>query len=157
MGSSPNRRDILKMLALLPASLYFSRLAETAARPPASPDARNVLIVLLDALTAKNIQLYGYPRRTMPNLARMADRATVYHSHYSAGNFTTPGTSSLLTGTYPWTHRAVGLGRKVLESMRHRSMFAFFDDYYRTAYSHNNFVNTLLRQFFADIDYLKPQ
>src|SRR5512143_4156799 len=41
--------------------------------------------------------------------------------------------------------------------MRHRSMFAFFDDYYRTAYSHNNFVNTLLRQFFADIDYLKPQ
>jgi len=157
MSSSLNRRDILKLLALLPTSLYFSRLFQTAARPSTNPDAKNVLIVLLDALTAKNIQLYGYPRDTMPNLARMADRATVYHAHYSGGNFTTPGTSSLLTGTYPWTHRAVGLGRKVLESMRHRSLFAFFDDYYRTAYSHNNFVNTLLRQFFADIDYLKPQ
>jgi arylsulfatase A-like enzyme len=145
------------MLALLPASLYFSRLAEAAVRPPASPDAKNVLIVLLDALTAKNIQLYGYPRRTMPNLARMADRATVFHSHYSAGNFTTPGTSSLLTGTYPWTHRAVGLGRKMADFMQHKTLFAYFDDYYRTAYSHNNFVNTLLRQFFDDIDFLKPQ
>jgi arylsulfatase A-like enzyme len=157
MGSSLNRRDVLKMLALLPTSLYFTRLAQAAVRPPAAADAKNVLIVLLDALTAKNIQLYGYPRKTMPNLARMAEQATVYHSHYSGGNFTTPGTSSLLTGTYPWTHRAVGLGRKLLDSMRHKTLFAYFDDYYRTAYSHNNFVNTLLRQFFDDIDLLKPQ
>ncbi len=157
MGSAPNRRDLLKLLALLPTSLYFSRLVQPATRLSSNPDAKNVLIVLLDALTAKNIELYGYQRDTMPNLARMAQRATVYHSHYSSGNFTTPGTSSLLTGAYPWTHRAVGLGHKVLDSFRHRTLFAFFDDYYRTAYSHNNFVNNLLLQFFDDINLLKPQ
>ena len=65
----------------------------------------NVIILLFDAMSATNLSLYGYHRETTPNFKRFAERANVYHSHNSAGNFTSPGTASLLTGTYPWTHR----------------------------------------------------
>jgi arylsulfatase A-like enzyme len=122
-----------------------------------NPQAKNVLIVVFDALSAKNIALYGYQRDTMPNLSRMAERATVYHHHYSGGNFTTPGTSSLLTATYPWTHRAIGLGGVVIDALKHKSLFSSFHDYYRIAYSHNTIVNRLFKEFSEDISYLKPQ
>ena len=85
MSSSPNRRDILKLLALLPTSLYFSRLAQAAARPSTNPDARNVVVVLLDALTAKNIQLYGSGFLTEGVLEAAGDAANgvLTTMHYS--------------------------------------------------------------------------
>jgi arylsulfatase A-like enzyme len=157
MSKGLSRREFLKLSALLPGSLYLSRFPAKAIRSLQDPNARNVLIVIFDALTAKNISLYGYQRETMPNLARMAERATVYHNHYAAGNFTTPGTSSLLTSSYPWTHRAVGLGDTVIQDRAHKTLFSAFSKYYRVAYSHNNFVNILLKEFSQDINYLKPQ
>lgn len=98
MRSSQNRRDFLKLLALLPPSLLLPQVIQQPLRAAADPMAKNVLIIVFDTLSAANISAYGYPRATMPNLARIAERATVYHNHYSGGNFTTPGTSSLLTG-----------------------------------------------------------
>lgn len=157
MGTSQNRRDFLKLLALLPPSLLAPGLFQAPLHAAADPNAKNVLVIVFDALSAANIGLYGYPRATMPNLARLAGRSTVYHHHYAGGNFTTPGTSSLLTGTYPWTHRAIGLGRIVIESMKRESLFAFFQDYYRIAYSHNTIVNKLFKEFSADIGDLKAQ
>jgi arylsulfatase A-like enzyme len=157
MGKPQNRRDFLKLLALLPPSLLLPQVIQRPLTAPADPNAKNVLIIVFDTLSAANISAYGYPRATMPNLARIAERATVYHNHYSGGNFTTPGTSSLLTATYPWTHRAVGLGRIVIESMKKKSLFAFFRDYYRIAYSHNTIVNKLFREFTDDISFLKAQ
>jgi arylsulfatase A-like enzyme len=72
-------------------------------------DLPNVIIILFDALCAFNLSAYGYPRQTSPNMERFASRATVYHNHHSAGNYTTPSTASLFTSTYPWTHRALNL------------------------------------------------
>ncbi len=157
MGNIQSRRDFLKLLALLPPSLLAPGLLQAPLLAPADPNAKNVLVIVFDALSAANISLYGYPRATMPNLARLAERSTVYHHHYSGGNFTPPGTSSLLTGTYPWTHRAIGLGRIVTQSMKHESLFAFFQDYYRIVYSHNTIVNKLFKEFSADVSYLKAQ
>ena len=105
-----SRRDFLKLSALIPISaalppwakkLHFSEKISEINSPT------NIIIVLFDAMSARNLSVYGYPRNTTPNLVRFASRANVYHSHYSAGNFTTPGTTSLLTGLYPWTHRAI--------------------------------------------------
>src|SRR5260370_40868318 len=104
------RRDFLKLSALLPAGLavrpWISNLAVPGRIGQANPP-KNVFIILFDAMSARNLSLYGYPRDTTPNLIRFANRANVYHSHYSAGNFTIPGTTSLLSGLYPWTHRAI--------------------------------------------------
>ena len=66
----------------------------------------NIIVILFDAMSARNLSLYGYPRETTPFLDKFAARSTVYHRHYSGGNFTTPGTASMLTGMFQWKHRA---------------------------------------------------
>jgi len=158
MNKLLSRREFLKSLALLPPSIYLSKYVQGPASPWLDDGSRkNVIIIVFDALSAQNLSLHGYPRETMPNLARIAQKSTVYHEHYAAGNFTTPGTASLLTGTYPWTHRALKLGGSVEEGKKRRNIFNLFDQYYRIVYSHNNFVNTHFRRFRQDIDHLKPQ
>lgn len=158
MNRRLSRREFLKSLAFFAPGMFFSKyLQKPTSQWTDLGTKKNVIIIVFDALSAKNISLYGYPRATMPNLARIAQKATVYHNHYAAGNFTTPGTASLLTGTYPWTHRAVNLGEPVLEEKKHRNIFNLFEGHYRLVYSHNNFVNTHFKRFGEDIDYQKPQ
>jgi arylsulfatase A-like enzyme len=158
MGSSITRRDFLKLVSLVP--LLSLRLQKMMAQVPSSfpfSDQQNILIFVFDALSARHMPIYGYPRNTTPNLARFAQRATVYHSHHSGGNFTTPGTASLLTGVYPWTHRAINLDGTVLESFFDRNIFSIFPkDGFTYAYSHNINTEFLLQQFRPNIDLLKP-
>lgn len=120
-------------------------------------DKKNVIIVVFDAFSAFNISLYGYTRETTPNITRLAERAAVYHNHYAGSNFTTSGTASLLTGTLPWTHRALKPNGTVSDDFVDRNIFAVFKDYHRMAYSHNEWVNTLFDQFKEHIDELIPR
>jgi arylsulfatase A-like enzyme len=92
-------------------------------------------------------------------MARFADRATVFHTHYAGGNFTSPGTASLLTGTYPWSHRAVNLHSTVRDEFIPNNLFRLFPGHYhKVAYTHNLLVASLLDQFQADIDrWIKPR
>ncbi len=152
-----NRRDVLKIAASLSLGAIgspFVRFIQAAEQ--GAVDKKNVLIVVFDAFSARHISLYGYDRLTTPNLARLADKAVVYHNHYAAGNFTTPGTASLLTGTLPWKHRAFGFFRDVAAPIADKSMFHAFDDYFRVAYSHNPLVVKLLDQFSSGLDTLLP-
>ena len=93
-----NRRDFLKLAGMLPLGLAAPQLDRSLGL---QSDKKNVIIIVFDAFSAYNISLYGYGRETTPNITRLAERATVYHNHYAGSNFTTPGTASLLTGTYP--------------------------------------------------------
>jgi len=122
--------------------------------PAKGAGAENILVILFDTLSARHIGLYGYPRNTMPNLGRFAERATVYHAHHSAGNFTTPSTASLLTGTYPWTHRALSHQATVSEKHLKRNIFHEFADtnFTRVGFSHNYLVNILLHHLREDIE-----
>jgi arylsulfatase A-like enzyme len=153
-----NRRDFLKLAGLLSASLFtpqLSQLLDTSTRAQGKP--KNVIVLIFDAFSAYDISLYGYARQTTPTIDRLAKRAVVYHNHFAAGNFTTPGTASLLTGVLPWTHRALNLNGKVADSYIDKSIFSAFHDYYRIAYSHNGFANTFLKQFSNDLDELIPR
>ena len=67
------------------------------------------------------------PARTWSGFAA---RATVYHNHHSAGNFTTPSTASLFTSTYPWTHRAINLSSLISPAVRPQNLFRLLDDAY---------------------------
>ena len=96
-----------------------------------------MLIVVFDAFSAYNISLYGYRRETTPHITRLAERAIVYHNHFAAGNYTTTGTASLLTGVYTWTHRAFQMYASVMDALQTKSIFHAFNDDYRIAYSHN--------------------
>lgn len=157
MSKPLSRRDFLKLLTVLPASAYLSQFVQQPLHSNFDSTSKNVIIVVFDALSATNISLYGYQRETMPNLARMAENGTVYHRHYSGGNFTTPGTASLLTGTYPWTHRAMRLSSRIANDKKRNNIFRLFDQHYRIAYTHNPIADIHLQDFIEDIDYLKPQ
>jgi arylsulfatase A-like enzyme len=134
------RRDFLKLASLLPAEIAFRKISFETNEP-------NIIILILDALSAKNMSLYGYERETTPNISHFAERAHVYHSHYSAGTFTTPGTSSLLTGMYPWKHRAVNLTGLILREFVNNNIFNLLkNDRYTVGFTQNYLTEFILSQ-----------
>lgn len=154
------RRDFLKTLPAVP----FVKLAwngmETAAanlrEQAQSSDQPNILFLVFDTLSAKHVTLYGYERDTTPNFARFAERATVFHNFRSTANFTSSATSSMFTGTYPWTHRAFHLHGTIAKNMVGNNFFQMLpDSYHKVAYTHNLLVTSLLHQFGGEIDQFK--
>jgi len=152
-----DRREFLKLAGLLSLSYAIPRFGMVPRASQPTPGGQNVLLVVFDALSAHQTSLYGYHRQTMPNLDQLAERAIVYHNHFAGGNFTTPGTASLLTGTLPWTHRAINYNGTVDEPYVKKNIFRAFQNHYRIAYSHNPLVNTLLFQFTGDLDEFIPR
>ncbi len=154
MSQKITRRDFIKLAALLPAanSKYLQTLNHLVLQP--APESQpNILMVILDALTARQMSLYGYARDTTPNINKFAQKALVFHNHHAGGSFTTPGTGSLLTGAYPWSHRAYNLEGMVSNSYIPRNLFNQAPaGTARTAYSHNHNVIPLLYQFTAFLD-----
>jgi hypothetical protein len=153
-----SRRDFLKLMALSSAGM-----AASVARPTVdilraqNAGKPNILIFVLDALSARNMSLYGYPRETTPNLTKFASRANVYHSHYSPANFTSAGTASLLSGLHPWNHRAINLGSLVRRDLAAYNIFRLIgDEYYRVAFTQNAWADLLLRQYRNDLDMHVP-
>ena len=146
-----NRRDFLKLTALLSAGTALTGLKS---RVRSLEDKKpNFVVLLADTMSAENLSLYGYRRHTTPNLERLAEHAIVYHSHYSGGNYTTPGTASTLTGLYPWSHRAINLGGLVRHPLEDRNIFHLLGtDYHRVGFSQNLWADLFLRQFIADLD-----
>ena len=158
MNKNISRRDFLKLAGAVSAGALLPQVLYKLPTNSATEHEENILIIIFDALSAHHLSLYGYSRETMPNLTRLAERGTIFHNHYSGGNFTTPGVATLLTGTYPWTHRAFNLGGEtVVKGREKNNLFSVFSDFYRITYSQNSLVNILLYQFLDDIDYLKKQ
>lgn len=155
--SKISRRSFLKMVGSAAPAILFPKASSWARDNLRQPDASkpNVVILLFDAMSARNLSVYGYPRSTTPNLERFAERALVYHSHRSGGNFTIPGTASLLTGTYPWTHRAINHRGMVKQDMVENNIFrAVGKEYHRLALPQNVWANLITSQFANDIDTL---
>ncbi len=148
-----SRRDILKLAGAAAPLLLAPALVRAAKRMDASRP--NVVIILFDAMSARNLSVYGYPRPTAINFERFAERANVYHSHYASGNFTIPGTSSLLTGIYPWTHRAFSHAGMIAQEMTGNNIFrALGPSYHRLAFPQNTWSDFVVTQFQSDIDSL---
>lgn len=149
-----SRRDFLKTSAALIASATFAGASRILSSPHSQTmNKPNILIFVFDAMSARNLSLYGYERQTTPNLAKFAERASVYHNHYSAGNFTTSGTASMLTGLYPWTHRAINYRGLIDRSLVDRNFFNLIGkEYTRLAFTQNLWADILLSQFEKDLD-----
>lgn len=149
-----NRRDFLKMASLMSAGALVSGAYPSMASWSApSRKAPNIIVFVMDALSARNMSLYGYVRNTTPNISRFAERSTVYHSHFSSGNYTSPGTASILTGTYPWTHRAINMRGTFVQSLVEKDLFAVAGtEYNRVAFTQNMLADVFLRQSAGDIE-----
>jgi arylsulfatase A-like enzyme len=65
----------------------------------------NVILISLDTLRADRMGIYGYERNTTPNLDKQSQKAIVFENHFANGYFTLPSHMSILTSTYPLTHK----------------------------------------------------
>jgi arylsulfatase A-like enzyme len=72
-----------------------------ATLPSASPNAANVLLIVLDTVRAESLSLYGYPRPTTPNLERLSKEAVVFGRALSTSPWTLPSHASMFTGHWP--------------------------------------------------------
>ncbi len=155
-----SRRDFLKLTLAGAGGAVLSALGSQVRpiRAALRGDRPNIILLILDAMTARNLSLYGYHRKTTPNFERFAERANIYHAHYAGGNFTSPGVASILTGTYPWTHRAINMSSPVAPSFANRNIFSLLgDNYFRLAYTQNVWANYILNPFVHSLDsYLAP-
>jgi len=76
-----------------------SSVSETDRKRP------NILLVSFDALTARNMSVYGYGRPTTPFIKEWAKTASVFTRTEAGSNYTSATTASLMTGKRVWTHR----------------------------------------------------
>lgn len=64
-------------------------------------ETTSVLLVVLDAVRAQNLSLYGYPRPTTPRLAAFAAGGIAFDAAYSTAPWTLTSHATMLTGLYP--------------------------------------------------------
>lgn len=139
MKSNLTRREFLKSAGAISIIPLLNRInANKLAGNSLSSEQPNIIFILFDALSAFHLSLYGYQRETSPNLERFARRSIVYHNHHSASNHTIHSTSSLLTGTYPWTHRTLSSKSPYLEETKRNNIFNLLGDkFFQTAFTQN--------------------
>jgi len=156
MNTPISRREFLKIAGIYSLVHALPQFIAVPGNPPQKTAGENILLIVFDALSAYHTSLYGYGRQTTPNLDKLADKAIVYHNHFTGGHYTPPGTASLLTGTLPWTHRVFNFNGRFDESILQKNIFQAFNRYHRMAYTHNPVANRLLRQLMPDIDDYTP-
>ena len=151
------RRDFIKIMSALPGYIVGHKLGLTEITNDQRSNSMNksaaqpnIIILLLDALTARNISLYGYARKTMPNLEKFAKRATVYHKHYASCNGTAQSTASFFTGVHPWLHKVYNYYDKIKKEARINNLFEWVsneNNYRSFAYTDNIQADLILHQF----------
>jgi arylsulfatase A-like enzyme len=94
---------VLCILAALSSGQHAIRKRSAAAAMPAPPsNARNVVLIVWDAVRAANLSLYGYPRNTTPNLARWARKGVRYNLALAPAPWTYPSHACFFTGYWPF-------------------------------------------------------
>jgi arylsulfatase A-like enzyme len=145
------RREFLKLISLTPVGIYARPLSKLASLAQAG--SPNVIIIVFDAWSQPHVSLYGYPRQSTPNVEKFVEKATIYHNHYATATFTVPGTSSILTGLHPWSHRAFQLGAGVSSAHTGHTLFSALSNTHSTlAYTQNKFADQILLQAKPDLD-----
>lgn len=65
----------------------------------------NIILVTFDALTARDMSVYGYHRPTTPFISEWSKKASLFTRAKAQSHITTPTTASLMTGKRVWTHQ----------------------------------------------------
>lgn len=64
----------------------------------------DILIVLVDALRADHLPIYGYPLNTAPFLTKWAENGVIFESVIAQSSWTKSSVASLFTSSYPSVH-----------------------------------------------------
>ncbi len=104
----------LALAGALAAAMLFSHPGygwRTVRRPPAlaqTPPPGNFVLVVLDTVRADHLDLFGYPRETMPLLKARAERGDfeLVRKIHANSSWTPASHGSMFTGLFPWQHGA---------------------------------------------------
>ena len=96
-------QEVLSQSKPVPSSFTTSGRTESQVFP-------DIVLITMDASSAKHLSGYGYSRCTSPNLDALSKNSVLFEGFYANANWTRPGIASLLNGARPWTH-AGDLGR----------------------------------------------
>jgi hypothetical protein len=75
--------------------------AALAALPPPARQAPNVLLIVLDAVRADALEIYGRDRAVAPHLASLAAQGVTFEQAWSTAPWTLPSHGSMFTGRQP--------------------------------------------------------
>lgn len=72
-----------------------------ASLPPPVPGRPNVLLLVMDTTRADHMSVYGYPRNTTPNIAKLASQGMLFEKGFSAATNSPPAHLSMMSGVQP--------------------------------------------------------
>lgn len=67
----------------------------------------NVILISIDSLRADHLSCYGYPRKTGPNIDKLASEGVIVSEASSTTSWTLPAHMSMLTSMYPEAHGVI--------------------------------------------------
>ncbi len=70
----------------------------------------NILLITIDALRPDHLGCYGYKQNTSPNIDKLAEEGILFTQAISQSTWTGSSLPSLLTATYPSTHKITNFG-----------------------------------------------
>jgi len=73
----------------------------------------NIILIVIDALRAKNLSCYGYDKQTSPNIDYLAKKGAVFKNAFSCINATEPSLTSIMTGKLPINHGIINHGENI--------------------------------------------
>ncbi|AGA24665.1 sulfatase [Singulisphaera acidiphila] len=86
-------------------STWLQRQALATAQPTAprarTGGAKNVVLIVLDTVRAQSLSLYGYGRKTSPNLERIAAEGVRFDQALATAPWTAPSHAGMFTGQLP--------------------------------------------------------
>lgn len=91
----------LSLAVAVNASRYVGERRAIATLPPAKVGAPNVVLVVLDAVRAESMGLYGGPAGSTPFLTHFASRCVNYRHAVAPSSWTLPSHGSMFTGRWP--------------------------------------------------------
>jgi len=74
---------------------------------------KNIIFILIDALRKDHLSTYGYPKKTTPNIDKIAEKSVIFNNAFSCINATDPSITSIFTGKYPHNHGINNHGYKI--------------------------------------------
>jgi len=108
----------------------------------------NILMIIVDALRAQNMSVYGYCYNTTPNIAKLKKDSVFFENSFSVTNVTDSSLTTIYTGLYPVNHGIKNHGYKVtIEELKKVSKVKFIQEYLSEKHGYNTFAFDFLERW----------
>ena len=94
------------LLLVIQSTLSFKEARAEASIVSTGNNLPNIVLIIVDALRADHMSVYGYHRETTPNLSRIASHGALFENAVAPSSWSLPSHTSLFTGRYPHEHGA---------------------------------------------------